>query len=104
MPAAAEPTTEASVADSVSPAPARPPVVEAVAPATTQLVCAKDYEVVTGDYWILIADKVSVPLDEVLAANNATTDTALYPGRTVCLPANASAPTTVAVTTIVNIP
>ena len=99
VPAAAEPTTEASVADSVSPAPARPPVVEAVAPATTQLVCAKDYEVVTGDYWILIADKVGVPLDEVLAANNATTDTALYPGRTVCLPANASAPTTVAATT-----
>ena len=59
-----------------------------------ELVCAKDYKVVAGDYWILIADKVSVSLSEVLAANNATVKTALYPGRTVCLPANASAPTT----------
>ena len=54
----------------------------------------KDYTVVAGDYWILIAKKVSLSLNEVLAANNATTKTAIYPGRTVCLPSNASSPTT----------
>ncbi|HRB05238.1 MAG TPA: LysM domain-containing protein, partial [Ilumatobacteraceae bacterium] len=78
---------------------AAPPAIEAVAVATTELVCAKDYEVVAGDYWILIAKKVSVSLNEVLAANNATTDTAIYPGLSVCLPSNASTPTTEAPTT-----
>ena len=58
-----------------------------------------DYEVVVGDYWILIADKVSVELSEVLDANRANVDTPLYPGRTICLPSNASAPTTAAPTT-----
>lgn len=62
--------------------------------------CAKEYTVVAGDYWILIAKKVSVGLNELLDANNATTDTALYPGRTICLPANASTPTTAAPATV----
>lgn len=83
----------------VTPA-AAPPAIEAVATASTELVCAKEYDVVAGDYWILIAKKVSLTLNEVLAANNATTQTAIYPGRTVCLPSNASAPTTVAPATI----
>ncbi len=61
--------------------------------------CTKTYTVVGGDYWILIAKKVSVTLDELLAANKATTSTAIFPGGTVCLPANASAPTTAAPTT-----
>jgi LysM repeat protein len=70
--------------------------IEAAAPTTTELVCVKDYEVAAGDYWILIAQKVSVSLSDVLAANAATVDTPLYAGRTVCLPAAASAPTTAA--------
>ena len=73
---------------------AAPPPVEAVV--AQQLVCAKKYDVVAGDYWILIAKKVSLSLKEVLAANNATTKTAIYPGRSVCLPSNASTPTTAA--------
>ena len=93
---------EATVSNTISSAPsvASPKAVEVAVPVTTaKLVCAQTYKVVAGDYWILIADKVSVSLSEVLAANNATVKTALYPGRTVCLPANASSPTTEAPTT-----
>ncbi len=60
--------------------------------ASTKSVCAKTYRVVVQDYWILIAKKTNVSLASLLAANNATTKTALYAGRSVCLPANASAP------------
>ena len=67
-------------------------------PARTQALpaasCAKDYEVAPGDYWILIASKVSVSLADLLAANGADPDTPLYPGSTICLPAGASTPTT----------
>jgi len=76
---------------------AQPPAVEVAA--TQPAKCTKPYTVVAGDYWILIAKKVSVTLKELLAANGATTGTALYPGRSICLPANASAPTTAAPTT-----
>jgi len=41
---------------------------------------------------------VSVSVDELLAANAANSSTPLFPGGTICLPANASAPTTVATT------
>ncbi len=86
---------EAAPANVVSATPVvAAPAVEAVG--ATQLVCAKTYDVVAGDYWILIAKKVSLSLREVLAANSATTKTAIYPGRSVCLPSNASAPTTAA--------
>ena len=92
-------TTPASVARVVSAVPAASPVIEAVAETVATSIapqCAKEYDVVAGDYWILIAKKVSVSLKEVLAANGATTDSPIYPGRTVCLPATASTPTTAA--------
>lgn len=60
--------------------------------ASTKSVCAKTYKVVVRDYWILIAKKTNVSLASLLAANKATTKTALYAGRAVCLPANASTP------------
>ena len=56
--------------------------------------CTKKYSVVAGDSWILIARKVSVTLDQMLAANNATARTMLWPRQQICLPANASTPTT----------
>jgi LysM repeat protein len=59
-------------------------------------VCSKSYTVVGGDYWILIAQKVGVSIKELLAANGATATTALFPGRDICLPSNASTPTTAA--------
>ena len=57
-------------------------------------VCgAKTYTILRGDAWILIARKVKVSTKELLAANGATARTALYPGRTICLPASATIPT-----------
>jgi LysM repeat protein len=44
------------------------------------------YTVVAGDYWILIAEKLRVALDALLAANDATTDTFLTPGMTLAVP------------------
>ena len=66
--------------------------------------CPIEYEVVVGDYWIRIADGAGVPIAELLAANGATTNTPLYPGATICLPAGATIPapptTTVPPTTV----
>jgi LysM repeat protein len=38
------------------------------------------YQIVAGDYWIGIAQKLNVSLNALLAANGATTDTVLIPG------------------------
>jgi hypothetical protein len=54
--------------------------------------CALDYEVVAGDFWIRIADGSGVALADVLAANDATASTPLFPGSTICLPAGATTP------------
>ncbi len=61
-------------------------------PAERAQECAIDYEVVQGDFWIRLADASGVPLHELLDANDATVDTPLFPGTTICLPAGASAP------------
>lgn len=87
-------------ADTSAPPSASQPVKALEAVPQTTAACKK-YEVVAGDYWILIAKKVSVSVGQLLAANGATTATALYPGRSICLPANASAPTTAAPPTTV---
>jgi len=55
-------------------------------------VCVKTYTVVKGDFWVRIASKSGITLKEVLAANNAEKTTLLLPGKTVCLPANATTP------------
>jgi LysM repeat protein len=48
------------------------------------------YEVQAGDYWIGIAEKLNVGLNELLAVNNANTDTLLTPGQTIAIPEGAS--------------
>ena len=71
-------------------------------PPTTVASCGNDYELSDGDYWIRIADAAGVSLAELLDVNNASVDTVLVPGRSVCLPVGASTPappTTVATTT-----
>jgi LysM repeat protein len=50
----------------------------------------EQYEVQPGDYWIGIADKLDVGLNELLAVNNATTDTVIVPGQMIAVPAGAS--------------
>ena len=52
--------------------------------------------VVVGAAVVVGADVVAispgVPLAELLAANGATTNTPIYPGTTICLPAGATIP------------
>jgi len=91
-------TSPASAADTTQapPSATQPKALEAVAPVAP---ACKKYEVVAGDYWILIAKKVSVSVGDLLAVNGASTSTSLFPGRTICVPNNASAPTTATPTT-----
>ena len=98
-PAATTVSSPASGADTTQapPSATQPAKALEVAPAVT--TACKQYEVVAGDYWILIAKKVSVSVGDLLAVNGASTSTSLFPGRTICLPSNASAPTTAAPTT-----
>ncbi|MEQ1701414.1 MAG: LysM peptidoglycan-binding domain-containing protein, partial [Ilumatobacteraceae bacterium] len=92
------PTATDNASDTTAPPSASQPAqVEGATPAAAS--SCKKYTVVAGDYWFLIAKKVSVSVGELLDANNANASTALFPGGVICLPANASAPTTAAPTT-----
>ena len=91
--AAAAPARVSSASASAAAAPA------AAAPAATVPVhraCANPYTVVAGDYWIRIAKRSGVTTTQLLKANNATVTTKLFAGRSICLPAGATAPTTAA--------
>jgi LysM repeat protein len=44
------------------------------------------YTVVDGDYWVGIAQKLGVGLQDLLDANGATTDTAIFPGDVINVP------------------
>lgn len=59
-------------------------------------VCDKEYLVVNGDSWTGIADKVGVTTRDLLIANNTSSGSLLLPGETICLPHDATTPTTVA--------
>ena len=54
--------------------------------------CGAEYEIVAGDFWIRLADGAGVDIADLFAVNDATSDTPLYPGRTICLPAGARTP------------
>ena len=77
--------------------PVEPPATTAVAsPQSEPLTdarCGSDYEIVAGDFWIRIADGAGVAIADLFAVNDATSDTPLFPGRTICLPVGASTPT-----------
>ncbi|MBI4933152.1 MAG: LysM peptidoglycan-binding domain-containing protein [Actinobacteria bacterium] len=85
--AAVQPTAAATPQTKVESAPAERPT------------CVKKYTVQAGDAWISIAKKAGVTTKELLKANAATSSTAIYPGRDICLPANATTPTVAAPTT-----
>jgi hypothetical protein len=98
-PAAAESAPAPAVpAAPASPTPTAPtPAPPASEPPTTTITttsppCGTEYEVVAGDFWIRIADGSGAALNDLLAVNGATVDTALFPGRTICLPVGASPP------------
>lgn len=72
-----------------------------VAPRGTFATCSgATYTVVSGDGWYLIASKLNVSVTSLLAANNATLTTALYPGNILCVPGSTTT-TTAAPTTSV---
>jgi LysM repeat protein len=97
--------TEAVV---VTPAPTQPATTAAkkVAPKSTTTVapassaaqsaekapCALTYTVVKNDTWSTIASRAKVSMKSVLAANAATINTLLLPGKSICLPTGAVAP------------
>ena len=51
--------------------------------------CALTYTVVKNDAWSSIASRAKVSLKSLLAANGATINTLLLPGKSICLPAGA---------------
>jgi LysM repeat protein len=73
-------------------------VAERIVPA-----CPQTYTAAPGDSWYRIAEEAAVTPSDLLAENNATTDTVILPGDDICLPEGAtmpSPPTTDAPSTI----
>ncbi len=95
----AAPAVEAAPASASTAAATTPTVARAQAKVSTASACPKKYTVQSGDAWILIAQRAKVTAKSLLAVNNATTATPLYPGRSICLPANAVRPATATPTT-----
>ena len=103
------PTPAPTEAVLVTPAPTQPPTTAAkkktapkstttVAPAATatqsadKAPCGLPYTVVKNDAWSTIASRAKVSMKSLLAANGATINTLLLPGKTICLPVGAVAP------------
>jgi LysM repeat protein len=58
----------------------------------TTPACGSRYEIAAGDYWIRLADAAGVSMSELLGVNDASVDTVLVPGDSICLPAGAVTP------------
>jgi D-gamma-glutamyl-meso-diaminopimelic acid endopeptidase CwlS len=58
---------------------------------TSNIKVVGSYTVKAGDYWIGVAKALGVQLSDLLAVNNATANTALYPGKTIKIPAKRNA-------------
>ena len=87
-PQVANVTRVAKVAKAAPTTVARAATVKKVAVACTR------YTVVKGDAWSSIASRAKVRLAALLAANHAVSTTAIFPGRSICLPAGAAMPVT----------
>ncbi len=100
-PSATPPATDAAAA--TNPAPSSTATEATTTALAAQALvadtCALDYEVVSGDFWIRIADGSGASLADLLDVNGATSSTPLYPGRSICLPAGATTPPPPVVTT-----
>lgn len=93
------PSTAAPVADTGKDPASEPAAAAALeeeapvnAPPVTEPPCGDDYELAAGDYWIRIADAADVELADLLAVNDASVDTVLVPGGSICLPVGAATP------------
>lgn len=85
-------TVAVTSARATAPPTSRTQSAEALAAPTTTEASCREYEAGAGDYWIGIADRAGVSMRDLLDANQATTDTPIYPGSTICLPAGARDP------------
>jgi LysM repeat protein len=87
------PTTAAPVQKKAAPktttTPAPPPPTAAQA---AEQACASNYTVASGDSWSGIASRAKITMKALLAVNNATVNTMLLPGKSICLPAGAVDP------------
>jgi hypothetical protein len=79
-------TTKPAVATTQAPAPV------ATATQSADQACALTYKIVKGDSWSSIASRAKVSMKSLLAANGATVNTLLLPGKIICLPSGATAP------------
>ena len=64
----------------------------AAAQSADKAACALTYTVVKNDAWSTIASRAKVSMKSLLAANGATINSLLLPGRSICLPTGAVAP------------
>lgn len=105
VPATPPPTEAAIVTTAPTAAPTTAAAVKKAAPKTTTTqapaptavqsadqACALSYTIVSGDAWSSIASRAKVTMKALLAVNNATVNTLLLPGKTICLPEGAVAP------------
>jgi len=81
---------ESSGGGSVASASASADTVLAAPSVRSAAQCGNPYEVQAGDFWLKLADGVDMSLQQFLDYNEATRDTPLYPGDTVCLPLGTS--------------
>ncbi|MCU1502634.1 MAG: hypothetical protein JWM12_1988, partial [Ilumatobacteraceae bacterium] len=70
--------------------PTPPPSSATTAPAAGTTAAATSYTVVSGDYLYGIARRFAVSFNGLLAANNFTAMSAIFPGRAIVIPAGAS--------------
>lgn len=92
-------TSPPSTSTASAPTTGAGPTIEQTAPPTsaaaeslTTDTCGQEYDVVAGDFWIRIAEGSGVDVADLLAVNDATDQSPLYPGSSICLPAGASTP------------
>jgi len=97
-PDTAVPTTAAPT--TAVPTTAAPAVASPSAPVVTAPACPQRFEVRPGDSWYGLAAASDVPVRDLFALNGAGPSTMLYPGRSICLPAQARRPPPTTVRTI----
>ena len=56
------------------------------AAAATARSCVSERTVAAGESWYMISRSTGVPIDALVAANNASRSSAIYPGQSLCLP------------------
>jgi murein DD-endopeptidase MepM/ murein hydrolase activator NlpD len=62
------------------------PTTRTAAAASTARPCVSERAVAAGESWYVISRSTGVPVDALVAANDATRSSAIYPGQVLCLP------------------